>query len=311
MLSIVPESVFRANSPMRCTPLHASPRPAVMLPNRLRSTQPARRLAAALVVTIVLTAQLGAQQGRTPSGAAFPIAIEDAADLWSRADGTGFANELITAAFRAAGTPMRLSVMPYARCKQLVLEGSMAACASMSRDRTSSPMVRFPAMPLFVCYTELLENSDHPLPTGKLADLPRGTRVGIVLGYEYPAAVDSALRSGRIVLEASPSEEILIRKLAAGRVDAALMNLNEVKSLPYVIALAAPNAKIVSRGRVGELESFLGFSTRHPQSASVMLQFESGMRSIRASGELAAIIRRWTDTARVVMRRNSSKGSDD
>lgn len=237
--------------------------------------------------------------------------MEDAADLWSRADGTGFANEVVTAAFRAARVPMELSIMPYARCKQLVVEGTVAACASMSRDRTSATSVRFPALPLFVCYTELLENSARPLPSANLSALPRGTRVGIVLGYEYPPAVDSALHNGRIILEASPSEEILMRKLAAGRVDAALMNLNGVKTLPYVIALAGLPANIVSRGRVGTLESFLGFSLQHPRSVDAMSQFESGMRTIRASGELTAITRRWTDTSRAVTRRNLQKRSGD
>ncbi|MBC8086541.1 MAG: ABC transporter substrate-binding protein [Phycisphaerae bacterium] len=236
------------------------------------------------------------------------VAIEDAADLWSRVDGTGFANDVVIAAFRAAHVPIRLTVVPYARCKQLVLEGAVVACASMSRDRTSSSMVRFPSVPLFVCYTELLENSAKPLNSTKLSALARGTRVGVVLGYEYPAALDTALRAGNISVERAPSELILMRKLAAGRVDAALMNLNDIKSLAYISAATGLTAKMLSRGRVGTLESYLGFSLRHPQSAGAMSAFEAGMRTIRANGELAAISGKWTDTSFAVIRGSVSRG---
>ena len=35
------------------------------------------------------------------------VAVEDAADVWSRADGTGYANDIVRAAFRAGGIEPR------------------------------------------------------------------------------------------------------------------------------------------------------------------------------------------------------------
>src|SRR3954464_11679837 len=56
------------------------------------------------------------------------VGVEDAAAPWSQADGTGFANDVARAAFAASGIVIRQRVLPYARCKSLVVSGSLVAC---------------------------------------------------------------------------------------------------------------------------------------------------------------------------------------
>src|SRR5258706_1006278 len=63
------------------------------------------------------------------------IMAEDAAEPFSRADGTGYANEIVKTAFHAAGVEIRFDVVPYARCKKDVDDGKVLACFSMSWDR--------------------------------------------------------------------------------------------------------------------------------------------------------------------------------
>ncbi|WP_423049241.1 hypothetical protein [Undibacterium sp. SXout7W] len=46
------------------------------------------------------------------------IMVEDAADPFSKADGTGYANDQVVAAFSAVGVDIKFNVVPYVRCKK-------------------------------------------------------------------------------------------------------------------------------------------------------------------------------------------------
>jgi ABC-type amino acid transport substrate-binding protein len=225
------------------------------------------------------------------------IAVEDAAALWSRPDGTGFANDVVRAAFKASGVDVNFRVVPYARCKRMLVDGAVVACFSMSMHPDLTASVVFPAMPIFTCYTDLVQNPVHPLSAAHLRDLPRGTAVGSVLGYEYPEPILKAVKDGAIVLDESQSEESLLRKLAAGRIAAALVNVNESKSLAYLNAIARTPSAAVRVERIGVLQSYLGFSKRHANAKSAMQKYEEGMRRIASNGVLSGLARQWGDSA--------------
>jgi hypothetical protein len=256
----------------------------------------------ALPLLIFMSNPAPAQAPASARTVPLEIAAEDAADLWSRADGTGLANEVVRAAFLAAGVEVTFRVVPYARCKQMVREGSVAACFSMSRDPELKGVVLFPSTPIFTCFSELVQDKAHPAPAARLRDLPRGTVVGTVLGYEYPDALRAAAKSGAVVLDESPSEEMLLRKLAAGRLPAAVLNVNAEKSIEYVTASAHLPGNAERLDRVGELASFVGFSAKNPQGPVALKKFEEGIRVVIANGTVAAISRRWADTSAAVIR---------
>ena len=64
--------------------------------------------AALLLLLIATTLSAQSPARATPPLAPFDVAVEDAADVWSRADGTGYANDIVRAAlarFAAAAKP--------------------------------------------------------------------------------------------------------------------------------------------------------------------------------------------------------------
>src|SRR5688572_9362570 len=93
----------------------------------MRSPRALRRVTEAAALALVVAAS-------PPTGAreTIDIGVEDAAAPWSQADGTGYANDVARAAFAAAGVEVRMHVLPYTRCKQLVVKGELVACVSMS-----------------------------------------------------------------------------------------------------------------------------------------------------------------------------------
>lgn len=237
------------------------------------------------LLALASAALLAATQ--SPSHAAPPIviAVEDAAAPWSRADGTGFANDVVREAFAATGMPVRLSVVPYARCKRMVVAGEVAGCFSMSREPALDATVALSADPLFTLDVLLVSRG---------APLPPHARVGIVLGYEYPDTVRALARHGD-ALEIVPSEEIGVRKVAEGRLDAAIVNANVIKPVAFVAARAGVPGRVQPLARLGGMPAFVGFSRAHPDGPRARAAFDDGMRRLRASGRLRALERAWLD----------------
>jgi len=227
-----------------------------------------------------------------PQRETIDIGVEDAAAPWSQADGTGYANDLVRAAFDAVDVEVRLRVLPYARCKQHVLNGELVACVSMSPAPELRSAVRFSAEPLFVFTCQFFENPRSPLAK-RIEDFSRGMIVGIVMGYEYPADVMARLKRRGVVLESAPTEETNLRKLAAGRIDAAVVNMDVVKSSDWVAERAGVRGRVRPVFDVGRMPGYVGFSTVHPRGNAIADRFDRGYARVIASGERERIQRRW------------------
>jgi polar amino acid transport system substrate-binding protein len=237
------------------------------------------------------------------------IAVENAAGPWSLPDGSGYANEIVVAAFHAVHTDVRLQVVPYARCKQMVVEGLVAGCFSMSRLPELEATVAFANVPLFVCRSDYFQNLSKPVPAKRAADLPKGTTVGIVLGYEYPDSLYDLVRNGQIVLDDAATEEINLRKLADGRIQATILNYDDIKTADYLLAEAGVTGKVNLAFPGGVLPSFIGFSRKHPRGLAALARFNEGVRIITASGVATQIKAAWAAKTRAALRALRAPGT--
>jgi polar amino acid transport system substrate-binding protein len=220
------------------------------------------------------------------------IDVEDEADPFSRPDGTGYANDVVRAAYQAVGVKVRLEVVPYARCKANVLAAKVAGCFSMSWERGFEGRLMFSERPLFSVHAMLVSDPRHPMAAKRPEDIPSGTVVGIVNGYEYPAAV-AALASRGVVLEPTGSEETNLRKLAAGRIDAAVLMISTQPEDSPDRATLKGSKRYVPAMTLGVMGSHIGFSLQYPGGEMARRQFDDGLRRIEADGTLAKIARRW------------------
>ena len=97
------------------------------------------------------------------------IYVENAADPFSRPDGTGYANDVVRAAFEAVGVRIKFTVVPYSRCKYKVLSGEAAACVSMSWDPSFEGRIRFADTPLIKVTPVYYESRARPLASGAVS----------------------------------------------------------------------------------------------------------------------------------------------
>lgn len=249
-----------------------------------------------------VTLWLGSEAARAQSAPPVRIAVEMAADPWARPDGSGFANEVVRRAFAAVGGSVDVMVVPYARCRRMVLSGDVVACLLMSAAPDLAGRVDFPPVPLVRCRTLLLRARLARGSVRRLADLSKGASVGVVRGYEYPPAVGAAAHVGDIRLEYSDSEEMMLRKLAAGRLSAAIVNVDESRSLAFIRARAGVADVVEPVAQLGVLESHIGFSRVHPQGARALADFTRGWRLLEQRGVVRQLEREWRDSADAVVR---------
>ena len=224
---------------------------------------------------------------------ALDVAVEDEAGPWSRKDGTGFANDVVKAAFAAGGVDVHVVVMPYARCKQMVVSGDIAACWSMSPYPGRSDHVRFAPAPLFTMSSVLVESADRPPTARGGVATRRDMRVGAVLGYEYPDSMYAWARAAGVRFDFASSENINLRKLVAHRVDGVIININDLKTVDHVLTSAGVVGRVRATLPLGAMPAYIGFSLAHPRAEHAMRAYLRGLDLISRNGELARIHAQW------------------
>ena len=219
------------------------------------------------------------------------IMAEDAAPPFSQADGTGFANDVVHAAFRAVGIDVALDVVPYARCKKDAEDGKVPACFSMSWYQGVEKSIVFADQPIFRVYADVFL-ARGTVGISRAEDFTGGKTVGIVNEYEYPDAVYNLRRSG-IVLQAANDDTTNLKLLARGRIDAAIIMTNDLlpQSQKAIEAGVAP--QVVYAFRLGLEDGYLGFSRKHPQGEAARRSFNEGYKRILADGTVEALRRKW------------------
>lgn len=221
------------------------------------------------------------------------VAVEDGAAPWSQLDGTGYANDVVVAAFKAVGVDVELRVVPYARCKRMALNGEVPACFNASPSPEFAGFLELSAQPLFSINAGYFYNVNKPVKATRQENLPPKTVIGTVIGYEYPPSFDRLKQQGIIVVEESPSENINLRKLAAGRIDLALLTYNEMKTPVFLIKRAGVSGQVKTTFQAGMMNSYIAFSTKHSQGRWAKQEFDKGFASISRNGTLQRIKSKW------------------
>jgi polar amino acid transport system substrate-binding protein len=242
-----------------------------------------------LLATLLVCAAL-----RAAPAPALVIGAEDDAAPWSYADGRGYVNELVRAAYARQGWPLRLDVLPYARCKQMALRGELAACFTTSLEPGLEGRLMFPGRPVIAPRHVLMVAAKSALVGCSAQDWAAARSVAVVNGYEYAEGIEALLKSGQLRPQKTTSELAGLRMVALGRVDAAAITLDEVKRLDYLLqrsGLSADGFRVLCD--FGAVPGYVAFSARHPQGRAAMEAFELGLAELLKDGSVARLQQAW------------------
>lgn len=245
---------------------------------------------AAIVLTLLC---VGAQIGSAHAASEMTIMVEDASEPFSRADGSGYANDLVRAAYKAAGVDLTLSVVPYARCREYLKKARVPACFAMSwsKDLENTGIV-FSKEPLFEVYADVFINGASPKTPKTLADIRPGSMVGIINGYEYPHEV-AALEKAGVRLERNTDDRANLKMLAHDRIDAVILMTSEFDDINRRLDTSKSRDSARLAFRSGLMKSYIAFNLKNPQGKLARDAFERGYALIVSSHEADRIRQRW------------------
>lgn len=196
----------------------------------------------------------------------------------------GLSPQLVREVFQAVGVEVRFSTLPFARCMQYAQEGQLVGCFNATRLASNEHTYCWHPTPMF--HEELAIYAAAAAGTRELGpgDLA-GRRVGLTIGYTYPREIT---HNPLIKRHQVSSDDHLLKLLATGRVDFALMN-----ATPAASRLAANPQLFGAIQRVGviSLDGFwLAFSKKHPDAAEMCEAFEAGLRTLQRSGRYQTLM---------------------
>ena len=201
------------------------------------------------------------------------LMAEDAAEPFSRSDGTGYANDLVKAAFHASSVEVAFDVVPYARCKKDAEDGKIAGCFSMSWYKGVENAVVFADLPVIQVHADIFVNRNAPARAARLEDFKPGAVVGIVNEYEYPDAI-YRLRQQGVTLRPAPNDGANLKMLGRGRLDAAIVMTNDLVPEAQKAADAGVAGAVAYAFRGGFENGYVGFSKKNPRGAWALAAFQ-------------------------------------
>jgi ABC-type amino acid transport substrate-binding protein len=229
--------------------------------------------------------------------ASLTVMAEDSSEPFSRADGTGYANDIVRAAFQAVKVDIKLDIVPYARCKKSLQEGTTPACFAMSWSPEFKGRIAFSARPLFEVYADVFRNRKDSRKLDRADDLPKGATVGIVNGYEYPDTIHRLANHG-VVLERGVNEWAVLHMLARERLDSAIIMTSDFTDGSQRLREAGVGKSVTYAFRSGTMKSYIGFSLVNPEGSWARKAFNDGYDIIIKNHTQDKIKEKWMRMAR-------------
>ena len=104
-------------------------------------------------------------------------------------------------------------------------------------------------------------------------------------------------KEGQIAVEKTRSEEMNIKKLGTGRLDAVILWNNETKPADLIIEKAGMAGKVELAFHSTKLELHIGFSKSNPRGEWALQKYKEGIKRIQSNGVYEQITQNWAKRA--------------
>jgi polar amino acid transport system substrate-binding protein len=203
---------------------------------------------------------------------------------YSNHDGTGMANEIVLAAYKAVGIDVKLQVGPYNRLLKMVRNGEILGAFNVPKESSNEKEYIFGKTPLFTALSAYYYNVEEPLSATRKEELINGEKVGVVFDYGYGEFFSNNDRVTKIKVR---SDLLNLRKLAKGRIDATILYDKTARKL---IGENGLSGKIQKAFNSETAEIYVAFSKVFPKAQYYADKLDEGLAIIKATGTYKKII---------------------
>lgn len=201
----------------------------------------------------------------------------------------GFTIDILRAIFEPLGYRVEFSNANYSRALQSVREGHSDAIPSALK--AEAPDFVFPVQPISRNRFCVYGSRDSHWPYRQPSDL-NDLQIGLIQGYDYGAKLSAWFADHPQQISVQTGDDLVQRMASMIRLQR-LDGLIEEENLVAFLQSQQPQLALRKAGCEAAIYGFLGLSAANPRAARISRQFDNGLRRLRQSGELEAIMVRY------------------
>ena len=213
------------------------------------------------------------------------IAAEDNWAPFSDHKGQGLSEKLVSAALLSQGYQISTVVVPYSRALYFTNNGTTHACWNVTRQQSTEQEFVLHKIPLFSA-----DSSFYYYQTAKpyrsVAEIPDGSVVGSILGYEYGDLYEQHKHRFKLI-EVSTHVQ-LIGMLNSNKIDVVIF-FDDV--LRYYLQQENIPADNLRRGELNHTSAiYVAFTKSDPLSVERANALDAGLKQLHASGRYQQLL---------------------
>ncbi|WP_448211162.1 substrate-binding periplasmic protein [Colwellia sp. MEBiC06753] len=204
------------------------------------------------------------------------MAVEDSWPPYADKQGNGISKQRILAALSGSGISVSFVVVPYARALKMAETGKVDGCFNVTRQHDTEVKYRFGQQPLLQAQASHFYPEHSSVKYRNIADIPNGTRIGLILGYEYGEEYEAHRHRFKEIRVSEQSQ--IVKLLQKHRIDLAIM-FDEVAKFTLHSMSLPPNA--ISKGAINHISDiYVAFNKDAPSLDKVIEALDEGLRRL-------------------------------
>ena len=217
------------------------------------------------------------------------LAVEDSWPPYAGPNGQGIATDIIEKALAEVGIRLFTKVLPYARVLDEVERGLVVGGYNVTRQDSTNQLFLFGQQAILTASASLYfsANNVQAKQYNTISDIPKGTRMGLIIDYEYGDLFEQHRDKFEEVRVSS--QEQIINMLRLGRIDSAIL-FDAVAS--YTLKSMKLSEDTILKGPINHTSNiFVAFSRSHKQAKYFSDKLDQGLVKIKKSGQYSELLR--------------------
>lgn len=205
------------------------------------------------------------------------LAAEDSWPPFATENGDGISRTIIEKAYAYSDTKVEFVVVPYARALSMVESGEVDGAFNVTKQASTETKFAFGELPLLNVSASFYYPRNGNLNYQSIADVPNGTSIATIIGYEYGDAYSA--HKHRFEESRVASQEQIIKLLMSKRVDMAIM-FDEVASFTLEQMQLKPDS--IDKGNINHTSDiYVAFNKKLADSKKIRA-LDKGLKAINA-----------------------------
>jgi len=202
--------------------------------------------------------------------------VEDSWPPYADAQGNGLSKDIIQKAFDSVNVKVEFVTVPYARALRMAEFGKVHGAFNVTKQKSTTDKFNFGEVPILQAPASYYYPAASKLNFTTVADIPKGTTIALIIGYEY-GNVYNIYRSRFDEVRVSNQKQI-IQLLIRNRVDVAIM-FDKVAT--YKLAEMGLSDNAIKKGKINHNSKIFVAFSKKKNTKNIIQKLDEGLIKIK------------------------------